>query len=90
MLKETSGNRVGEQASVQQPKISPKPKPAATVPGPLEMPGMGHSLGSSTTSSSSAASRSGRSMPDQRQSTPDPDEVRRRRLAFLEKQNQKK
>ena len=89
MLKEASGNRVGEQASVQQPKISPKPKPAATVPGPSEMPGMGHSLGSSSTSAEEV-SRLGRSMPDQRQSTPDPDEVRRRRLAFLEKQNQKK
>ena len=62
----------------------------ATVPGPSEMPGQGHSLGGSTTSAALGNSRVGSSFSDQRQSTPDPDEVRRRRLAFLEKQNQNK
>ena len=50
------------------------------------MPGAGQSLGGATARSS----RADTSLAGPRQSTPDPEEVRRRRLAFLEKQNQNK
>ena len=72
--------------AVPQPKTSPKP--AATSPGPVEMPGVGHSLGGSV-SSPTRNVRQQNSLSGQQPSTPDPDEVRRRRLAFLDKQNKK-
>ena len=52
------------------------------------MPGTGQSLGGSAASIDRNV-RHQNSLIGQTPSTPDPEEVRRRRLAFLEKQNKK-
>jgi hypothetical protein len=54
-------------------QASPPIRPPATSPNPTPMPGSGNRVG--------GEGRGG----GIRQTTPDPDEVRRRRLAFLEK-----
>ena len=79
-------SRPKNETTVQQKK--PPPKTAATTPGPEVMPGTGQSLGGSV-SSPSRSVRPQNSLGGQIPSTPDPEEVRRRRLAFLEKQNKK-
>jgi len=78
--------RPKDETIVQQQKMPPK-TPAST-PGPVAMPGAGQSLGSSV-STHDRNLRTQSSPSGQMQSTPDPEEVRRRRLTFLEKQNKK-
>ena len=78
--------RPKEESTVPLPKTSPKA--AATAPGPTVMPGVGQSLGGSVASPTRNV-RTQSSLSGQQPSTPDPEEVRRRRLAFLEKQNKK-
>ena len=78
--------RPKEESTVPLPKTSPKA--AATAPGPTVMPGVGQSLGGSVASPTRNV-RTQSSVSGQQPSTPDPEEVRRRRLAFLDKQNKK-
>ena len=78
--------RPKEEMAVPLPKSTPKP--TATAPGPVEMPGVGQSLGGSVTSPTRNA-RAQNSIAGQQQAAPDPEEVRRRRLAFLDKQSKK-
>lgn len=79
-------SRPKNETTVEQKKTSPKS--AATTAGPEVMPGTGQSLGGSV-SSQGRNVRPPNSLGGQIPSTPDPEEVRRRRLAFLEKQNNK-
>ena len=72
---------------ITQPAVTSKNP--ATAPGLSVMPGPGQSLGGSTPRPEGSGGINS-SVSGARQSTPDPEEVRRRRLAFLEKQNPKK
>ena len=92
-------NRPAEKPSIQKTPTSPKSKPPGSVPGPVTMPGSGQALGGGTPtrppnpgerSGQVVAARRGGEASAGRQSTPDPEEVRRRRLAFLDKQSQSK
>ena len=78
--------RPKDDPAVSPPKASSTA--AATASGPVVMPGVGQSLGGSVTSPSRSV-RAQSSLSGQQPSTPDPEEVRRRRLAFLDKQNKK-
>ena len=76
-----------EVKDIQQPKTTGKTP--ATSQGPLTMPGAGHSLGGSRLSTDHDPGSQISSPRGSNPSEPDPEEVRRRRLAFLEKQNKK-
>ena len=76
-----------EVKDIQQTKTTGKTP--ATSQGPVTMPGAGQSLGGSRLSTDHDATPQISSQRVSNPSDPDPEEVRRRRLAFLEKQNKK-
>ena len=76
-----------EVKDIQQAKTTGKTP--ATSQGPVTMPGAGQSLGGSRLSTDHDATPQISSQRVSDPSDPDPEEVRRRRLAFLDKQNKK-
>lgn len=88
--KSSSASKKSQEVPSPTAHTSPTNKPAIpaapkTVPGPATLPGQGQRLSGAMAGTSAAARGSVGATPGARQATPDPEEVRRARLKFLEK-----